>query len=108
MDLRIIRSGEQVVGQLNRVLGGGNLGGVETAVDVDQGLPLPGELPCFLVGQSRRVCQALGNVPVAFDLGEVLGTRYQREVPGTTFRGATDLDQLQSVAGRLELSKVAQ
>ena len=48
----------------------------------------------FLVGESPRVRQALSDLAVALDVGEVFRSRDQSEVPVTSLRRATYLDEL--------------
>ena len=54
------------------MLGAGDLGRMQSAVDVDDRLPFAGELARRRVGQTRRVRQPLCDLPVALDLIEVL------------------------------------
>ena len=54
-DLGIIVAGDQVVGELNRVLGVRDLACVQPAIDVNDRLALPGKLPRFFVGKPLRV-----------------------------------------------------
>ena len=67
-DLRIVIAGDQVVGELDGVLGVGHLGGVQPAVDVDERLPFLRELPRLIVGQALRMREPLGDLAVPLDV----------------------------------------
>jgi len=92
-DLRVVSSREKVVRQLDRVLVSSHLGGVYRAVDVDDGLPLPRQRPRFLVRHPGRMGEAVGDLPVAVDLSQVLRRGDQCHEERPVFRGPPHLHQ---------------
>jgi hypothetical protein len=68
-DFRLIRPREEVVRQLRRMLGTGDLGSVQAAADIDEHLPFARERA------SRRVSEAFGMRDALIDLLEVLESR---------------------------------
>ena len=58
--------------------------------------------------ETLGVSETLGDLAITLHLGQVLSGRDQRDEPLSPFRGAPDLDQLQSLGGPVQLTEVTQ
>ena len=104
--LGVVVAGDQVVGQLDGVLGVRDLGGVEAAVDVHQGAALVGERAGLGVAEAARVREAERDFAVAVQVAQILGAGDERDVHGSPEGGAADFTEFEAVAGRVELLEV--
>jgi hypothetical protein len=64
---------QEVIGQLDGVLRAGDLGGVESAADVDEDLPVGGEATRFGVREPGRVRESLRDSLELVEPCEILG-----------------------------------
>ena len=67
--------GNQFVGQQNGLLRAGHFGGMQSAVDVHDGLALARQGFRLIVGEPAALRQSARNVLVFVDLGEILRAR---------------------------------
>src|SRR4029450_7669588 len=105
-DLRVRGAGQQIVGQLQRVLRPGDLGRVQTAVDVDDWLAFAREGQRTCLAQTLRPRQLAGDLAVAIDLLQIGGRRDQREVELATLARGAGLDEDHPIADGVELPEV--
>jgi len=85
-----ILHGDHLPDQLQELLGSGHLGGVESAVDPDHRLPLPGELPGLRLGEPLRQGHPAGDILVAVQVPMVLRAGDDGHHMGTPLGGGSD------------------
>ncbi len=102
-DLRIgVGLRQQVVRQLDRVLGAGDLAGVQPAADVHERLALARQQVGVGRAQSFGVGELLRDVPVVVELRQILRRRDDGERPGMAGGRDPHVHELDAVAGRGE------
>ena len=92
-----------LVNHLGERLGVHRLGGVEAAVDPDDGFAFFGEFLRFVVGEALGAGEAHGDVAVVFELLVILGRGDDRHVLRAAFGGVADADDLQAITLGLPL-----
>ena len=88
LDFRVVAAGEEVVDQLDRVLMGCGLGGMNRPIDVNDGLSFLGQCPGLSVGKPLRMGQSIGDSPIVVHLGQVLRRREKGHVEGAALGGS--------------------
>ncbi len=86
----LVVEADHLVDQLHELVCAQHFGGVEPTVDPHDGLPLPGESPSVLVGQTFGKREAPGNVPEAVQARVVLGRGKDRHELGAPLRRVSD------------------
>ena len=81
-DLGVVVPGDEIVRQLDRVLRVRDFGGVQPAVDVDQGAALVGQSPGLGVGQPLRVRKPHRDLTMPVQVAQILGAGDERDVDG--------------------------
>ena len=85
---------------LDELVGADGFGGMETAVDPDDGFAFGGEGAGLFFGEAFGAGESLGDALVLGEVGEVLGGRDDHHVLGTIFFGFTDVDEAQPIGFR--------
>ena len=84
----------------------GHLRGMQSAVDVNDGLALSGQCPCGLVGKLVGMGQPQRDLAIALQVREVLCRRDHCDVPGMALGRLADLQQRHPIAGGCQASEI--
>ncbi len=104
---RLIRvRGQQVVSKLQRVLRASHFGGVQTAIDMDNGLALAGQGAGLIFGEAFRRRKAPRNLAVPIHARQIALGGNQRDVVRASLRRGTHRHQLHLRARRIKCPEV--
>ena len=85
--------------RLDELVGTEGFGGVEAAVDPDDGAAFGGEGAGLVLGETLGAREALGDGAVVLELREVGGGGADDHPLGATFLGFSDIDEAEAIGG---------